>query len=166
MTIAEMGALGEFIGSFLVAASLVALIFQVRQNTRSLNETQKIAMAQTYQDRANAAIALSMNYAMSPELIEIQHKLNVAGYPDDPSCVEQLTPQERMAMSSYLLAQKIRVDNQFYQYRQGLLDEEYFQNNFRGQISIFGPGWKMFPSPMRPSFEQQIDEVLAKSRHQ
>ena len=80
--------------------------------------------------------------------------------------MEQLTPEERIAMTAYLTAQKIRVDNQFYQYQQGLIDEEYFQNNFRQQVSLFGPGWKMLTGSARPSFQQVIDEILSRSRHQ
>ena len=39
MTIFELGALGEFLGSFAVAASLIVLIFQIRQNTLEWEKT-------------------------------------------------------------------------------------------------------------------------------
>lgn len=53
MQINKLGAVGEFIGSFVVAVSLVVLIFQIRQNSNSLNENKRVAMAQTHQARTD-----------------------------------------------------------------------------------------------------------------
>ncbi|NNC54556.1 MAG: hypothetical protein HKO07_02410, partial [Pseudomonadales bacterium] len=54
MSLIELGALGEFLGSIAVLATLVYLSVQLRQNTRSMNESKKLALAQTYQMRADA----------------------------------------------------------------------------------------------------------------
>ena len=52
MTIIELGALGEFLGSIAVLATLVYLAMQIRQNTRTMDESKKLALAQTYQMRS------------------------------------------------------------------------------------------------------------------
>ena len=54
MTIIELGALGEFVGAIGVIATLVYLAAQIRQNTRSMEDGKRLALAQTYQMRADA----------------------------------------------------------------------------------------------------------------
>ena len=44
MTIIELGALGEFRGSIAVLATLVYLAVQIRQNTRTMDESKKLAV--------------------------------------------------------------------------------------------------------------------------
>ncbi len=51
MSIMELGALGEFLGSIGVIATLIYLAIQIRQNTHSLDEGRKLALAQTFQSR-------------------------------------------------------------------------------------------------------------------
>ncbi len=47
MSTLELGALGEFLGSIAVLATLVYLSVQIRQNTRGMDESKKLALAQT-----------------------------------------------------------------------------------------------------------------------
>ncbi len=54
MSIMELGALGEFVGAIAVVATLVYLAIQIRQNTRAMEESKRLALAQTYQMRADA----------------------------------------------------------------------------------------------------------------
>ena len=54
MTIIELGALGEFVGAIAVVATLIYLAVQIRQNTRSMDASRRLALAQTYQMRADA----------------------------------------------------------------------------------------------------------------
>jgi hypothetical protein len=162
MTIFELGALGEFFGSLVVVFTLVVLIYQIRQNTKSLDESRRVAMAMAYQVRAGAAQDVSMDFANSPYLPEIMTKLEDAGFPRDPESLEVLDPTELKRFRNFQLAQQIRVDNQFYQYQQGFLDEEYYQNNFQYQIRSMAEGWKLLqPKGRRPSFNAEVDRVLA-----
>ena len=48
LTIAELGALGEFIGSILVFATLIYLVIQVRQNTKGINSASYVNAAQLF----------------------------------------------------------------------------------------------------------------------
>lgn len=54
MTIMELGALGEILGAIAVIVTLIYLAVQIKQNTRSMTENRQLALAQTYQMRADA----------------------------------------------------------------------------------------------------------------
>ena len=162
MTIFELGALGEFVGSIVVAVTLVVLIFQIRQNTRSVDESRQVLKAQAYQDRATAAQEISLRFACSEFLTGISEKLYSAGFPDNSKSLDAVTPQELRAFRSYLLAQQIRIDNQYYQYQQGLIDEVYYQNNIKFQIQAIAPSWKALSQfTGRPDFVAEVDRILA-----
>ena len=79
MTILELGALGELLGSIAVLATLVYLSVQVRQNTRSMEESKKLALAQTYQMRADALQMMLVQAADSKYIGPIITRLTSAG---------------------------------------------------------------------------------------
>ena len=93
MNIMELGALGEFLGSIGVIATLIYLAVQIRQNTASMSESRKLAIAQTYHQRAatnyNAMVALG-NGPLGP----IISKAFAEG-------IGTLTPEEGSRFSRY-----------------------------------------------------------------
>ncbi|MDH4049536.1 MAG: hypothetical protein OEW68_09385 [Gammaproteobacteria bacterium] len=82
MTIIELGALGEFLGSIAVLATLIYLAVQIRQNTISMNESKKLALAQTYQMRSDALQMMLVHAADSDHIGPIITKLTGVGYPE------------------------------------------------------------------------------------
>lgn len=54
MTIAELGALGEFIGSIAVLLTLVYLALQIRHSKELLERHEKISLSQIYQARVDS----------------------------------------------------------------------------------------------------------------
>src|SRR5690242_14446274 len=80
MTIEQLGALGDFVGAIGVIATLAYLAVQVRQNTHSLEASQRLAASQTYQLRADALQSMVVDAAASP-LGAIIVKLTESGYP-------------------------------------------------------------------------------------
>ena len=64
MSIQELGALGEFVGSIAVLATLVYLAIQTR-HTRAANE------ASIQWQRANASREMSMMWATNPDAVEL-----------------------------------------------------------------------------------------------
>ena len=158
MTVFELGALGEFLGSLAVLITLIVLIYQISQNTQSIDASRKVAM---YQSRAQAAYEMTLRFAESGHLPQILEKLEEARYPNDPNSLSVLNPIESRQWRSWLVSQQIQIDNQLYQYQQGLIDDEYYNNNFKSQVAALGPGWKLFAVQRRPSFDVEIDEVLA-----
>ena len=140
MTIFELGALGEFFGSIAVVVTLIFLILQIRQNTNSMDASRKVAMAMAYQSRAEAAQDMTLRIAESKDLSVIMEKLEAVGFPNDPNSINSLDALELRRVRAIMLAQQIRVDNQFYQYQHGMLDEEYYDSNFKMQVGIMAPG--------------------------
>ncbi len=164
MSILELGALGEFLGSIAVLATLVYLSVQIRQNTRGLDESKKLALAQTYQVRSDALQMMLVNAADSEHIGPIIAKLTGAGYPEDIIALEQLSDVERQRFRLWQIAQETHWDNMFFQYQQGFIDEEYYRDSFRPRVRRLAPTWKALNvAGARQSFDAEIDSILAEN---
>jgi len=162
MTIMELGALGEFVGAIAVVVTLAYLAVQIRQNTRSMEESRRLALAQTYQMRADALQNMLVHAADSEHIGPLITKLTERGYPEDISALESLSPEERGRFRQWQIAQQTHWDNLFYQYQQGFLEDEYYEDSFRERVARLGPTWKALRvSPGRRSFSEEIERLLA-----
>ncbi len=162
MTILELGALGEFLGSIAVLATLVYLSVQIRQNTRSMDESKKLALAQTYQMRSDALQMMLVHAADSEHIGPIITKLTGAGYPEDISALEDLSQEDRGRFRQWQIAQQTHWDNMFFQYQQGFIDDEYYRDSFRERVRRLAPTWKALNvTGARSSFVDEIDDILA-----
>src|SRR5215467_12768512 len=108
-----LGNIGNFIGAIGVVVSLVYLTMQVRQsrqatdaNTRALDDSRRLALAQTYQARSAALQEIFLAVAISAELAEIETRVGgwfatpeefAAGY-------ATLSPVEQTRMRFFLNA--------------------------------------------------------------
>ena len=115
-TIQDLGAIGEFVSSFAVLATLVYLVLQMRQ-------TQRMVLGQTRQAWADSTQDALLRMAESEHLVEIELKLEAAGFPDDPAAPETLSPVEHSRYRRYLIASYHRLRSHYYQHAQGLIDE-------------------------------------------
>jgi hypothetical protein len=162
MTIMELGALGELLGSIAVLATLVYLSVQVRQNTRSMDESKKLALAQTYQMRSDALQMMLVHAADSKHIAPIITKLTDAGYPEDIGALELLSKKERQRFRLWQIAQETHWDNMFFQYQQGFIDEEYYRDSFRKRVKRLAPTWKALKvTGARRTFSAEIAGILA-----
>lgn len=162
MNIVELGALGEFLGSIVVLITLVYLSVQVRQNTRSMEEGRKLALAQTYQMRSDALQMMLVRAADSDHIGPIISKLTGEGYPEDISALEHLSNEDRGRFRQWQIAQHTHWDNMFFQYQQGFIDEEYYRDSFRERVRRLAPTWKALSvTSARRSFDAEIDDILA-----
>lgn len=141
MTLIELGALGEFVGAIAVIATLVYLAVQIRQNTRSLDASQRLALAQTYQMRSDALQTMLVQ-AASSEIGGIISKASAAGYPEKTTALDCLTPVEWSRFRQWHIAQQAHWDNMHFQYQQGFLDEEYYQDEFVKRTARLWPAWQ------------------------
>lgn len=164
MTVMELGALGEFVGAIAVVVTLVYLAIQIRQNTHAMAENRRLALAQTYQMRADALQSMLVQAAESSHIGPIITKLTSLGYPEDLTSLDALTPIERGRFRQWQIAQQTHWDNLYYQYQQGYLDEEYYQASFRVRVRRLAPVWRALGvSGSRDSFEREMDRLLAGS---
>ncbi len=162
MTILELGALGEFVGAIGVIATLVYLAAQIRQNTRAMEEGRRLALAQTYQMRADALQSMLVQAANSEHVGPILVKLTSHGYPEDIGALDQLSSEERGRFRQWQIAQQTHWDNLFFQYQQGFLDKEYYQDAFRERVKRLAPTWRALGLINgRSSFVRELEELLA-----
>ncbi len=142
MTIMELGALGEMLGAIGVIVTLAYLAVQVKQNTRSMDEGKRLALAQTYQMRADALQGMLVQAASSEVIGPLIVKLTELGYPADVSALDKLSSRERGVFRQWQIAQLTHWDNMFYQYQQGFLDPEYYQDEFQKRVRRLAPVWQ------------------------
>ena len=103
LTIQDLGALGEFLGSIAVLVTLIYLALQTRQNTKALG-------AQADAARIGALLTLNLGAATSVELQEALHEDQI----DAPAINE-------MRRRSWWSAALLIVQWQFHQAQRGLL---------------------------------------------
>ena len=169
-----LGNLGEFIGAIAVVATLFYLALQVRHsrestdaNTRALEESRSLALAQTYQARASIRINQLFLEADSEYVTPIMDRLYAAGWPENRQAVEALSSLEGRRMRAWITASQRQLDNYHFQYQQGLLDEEYWESVIVRAIRQLAPGWgEISDTPFRPSFRREVDRILAEDRQE
>jgi hypothetical protein len=65
MTLQDWGSIGEVVGAIAVVVTLIYLAKQIRLNTHEMEESRKLALAQTYQMRSDALQAMLVEAADS-----------------------------------------------------------------------------------------------------
>ena len=157
-----LGNYGEFLGAFAVFATLFYLAVQVRHtkkatdaNTKALEESQKIARTDSYLRRADVMERSATQAALSEDLANILLKLR-------RGVIGELTALERIRLEMWERARMIRVESQFFQWEQGLLDDEYYEHQFKFVVRTFAPLWEELGLRFeRPSLRDELIRVLA-----
>ena len=161
MTITELGAIGELIGGTAVVATLIYLAVQLRQNTRSIEDARLLALAQLYQMRSDALQSMMVQASDSEHIGPIIIKLTSNGYPEDLNALESLNPEEHGRFRQWQIAQVTHWDNMLFQYQQGFLDDEYYEEVLKPRIARLAPVWKALNVIAgRGSFEAEIVKLL------
>jgi len=164
MTIMELGAIGEFLGAIGVIVTLIYLSVQIRQNTHAMDEGRKLALAQTYQMRSDALQQMTVT-AATTEIGSIIARLNDMGYPLDITALDRLTVEERGKFRLWQIAQQTHWDNMHFQYLQGYLDDEYYDEAFGERVTRLAPVWRALGlTSGRKSFFDEIARLEAKKR--
>jgi hypothetical protein len=121
--------LGQTIGILAnvgVILGLVLVVVEIRQSNEH-------AAAAAYQARIGDIEVAFQQYALSAYLPAIYVKLRESG-------LESLTAEERDRVRSWESARRTRMQGQFYQHEQGLLDEPAYRVMLRaahGQLSLW-----------------------------
>ena len=142
--------IAEMVGITAVVASLIAVAIELRQ-------TQSAIVANTYQARAYEAIERNWQLAESQVVVPIITKAGA-----DLSTIDALTDDELRRLRSLYRGLRIDADNEYYQYQQGFLDEEYFESALKPRIARQAGRWRSLGiEERRPSFKKFVDEQLA-----
>ncbi len=110
-----IGAIGEISGALAVVLTLLYL-------ARQINESRKATVAQIYQGRADAA---SRSIGLYPIGARVASSLD---FSDADGGFDQLSDEEREQVGNYVLDLMVRLDNLYFQYRQGFFPEDFFEN--------------------------------------
>ena len=163
MTLQDWGDIGQVVGALAVVVTLIYLAKQIGQNTHAMDEARKLALAQTYQVRSDALQEMLVHAADSEYIGPIIIKLTELGYPTDVSALDKLDDVECGRFRLWPIAQLTHWDNMYYQYEQGYLDREYFEDVFIERVARLAPTWKALNiTGGRRSFFAEIERVSRK----
>lgn len=141
----------ELLGIFAVVASLIAVVAELRQ-------TQSALLAATYQARAVDAIGELLTKAESDYLIPILAATDEAA---DFAAVEELSASDRLRLKAFLRARMIDWDNEHYQYQNGFLDRDFFEETTTKSVRMWAPRWRAIGlTEGRKGFREYVDQVL------
>jgi hypothetical protein len=134
-----------------VIAGFVFLALEIQQNSEAIK-------AQTYQSRTEAGQELSITIMDSEHFAPLLAKLGSGLFPADPAALAELNPEERIRLTAFQLFLRLTLDNQLYQYEQGFIDEEFFNNTTKPTMAIMTPAWEELNllNGLRPSFLEAI----------
>ncbi len=164
MTIQDLGAIGELLGSVFVLVTLIYLAVQVRQSRDLLEENRKIALSQVYEARATYRGNLARSLADTPQLATIWVKLREGVHPQ-PSDVliknyDRLSDEEKAIWSFQQQAVTQGIDNSLYQIELGLVDGVGAEGIYDYILAEY-PMWAhiRIPIPVRITrwYEENVD---------
>ena len=148
------GAIGEVVGAAAVVVTLLFLSFQLRQNTRSLDDSRRANISQLYQFRAQMHMDGMLRKAESSglNLAEVTAGMRENGF-------DSLSEAEKAFLISHATADAVRLDNGLFQHRNGFLDDDYVAYIER-MIRVAAPYWREIGLFRLGAFRQGfIDEV-------
>jgi len=127
---------------------LVYLTTQIRQNTHSLNEGQRLAQGQPYEQRVQTIVNNLMALRDSPYVTT----------KPGPECDSE---EGQMRYDLNMRWWVNFCDNLLYQHERGYPDTEYYDCEFRFTVQRFAPtGRALGIGESRPSFSAAVDRVL------
>jgi hypothetical protein len=160
MNLQDLGAIGELLGAIAVVLTLIYLAKQIRLNTRAMEEGRRLALAQTYQMRADALQEMAVDAADSRYIGPIIVKLTGLGYPESVAGLDHLSAEERGRFRLWQIAQQTHWDNMHFQYQQGYLDREYFEDALQERVLRLAPTWRALRlTSGRRSFFAEIERL-------
>ncbi|HEY5680804.1 MAG TPA: hypothetical protein VIS55_12115 [Pseudomonadales bacterium] len=154
MTIAELGSIGEFVGSFAVLATLIYLATQIKHS-------QKFAMAQAFQGRTDLAVQLGGNLLqLDSDLLakvaptDLQSELFV-----DATKIDDLTREEQSRLRVAFYGMVYITDNSLYQVELGLMPDAHLESLAASStLDYLGPCSRRLGVPLTPRVERALTQ--------
>ena len=141
----------EMVGIAAIVASLVALIFELQQ-------TQSAVVAATYQARAFQAIEHNTALQEGEHMLPLLARVNLSNADE----LKSLSAEEKYRLRTFFTSRRIDADNEYFQYENGYLDEDYYKNSLIPAVRRAAPIWRALGiGEPRTSFRHFVDQVLA-----
>ena len=155
MSIAELGALGEFIGSFGVIATLIYLAIQVRTNTRTTR-------AEASYNALHSWAQLNEHFATQPE--DFHELVLRATAPDAREEDFSETEWHRVMQAFRAVLQKL--EGQYYLYKYGLMEPNIWEKRSRVAQGLIDSGplmraWWAHEQPIETFSDEFVRAVEA-----
>ncbi len=151
--------LGANIG---VLVGLALLIVELDQNS-------DLVRAQIHQSRSDNFESFMVGLADTEYLLPTLAKFDTADRSADTSTLQELDPIERARVRQYWGGRIAGYDNLHYQYKQGFLDDDFYNIRVLGTVKAYFPLWEELglvrlgaENPrVTKSFAAEIERVLA-----
>jgi len=146
MNLDAIGNIGEAVGAVAVVVSLVYLMIQLRQNTRTIRSA-------TYQSIVATAAACNQTLTQNKELARV---MRLGGR--DPS---QLDADEQVQFSFLGLQFFDIFENLYLQHAHGILEEDYWRSRCRSFFGLFdNPGFRDLWSKTKHNYSSRFREFV------
>ncbi|MDH3748679.1 MAG: hypothetical protein OER97_10780 [Gammaproteobacteria bacterium] len=117
-----------------VLVGLILLVVELDQNS-------DLVRAQIHQARSDNFEAFRVSMADTEQLLPAMVKFKAAGGPRDVSAIQQLDPIERERIRRYYAARLAGYDNLHFQYKNGFLDEDFYNIRVVNPVRLLTPLW-------------------------
>ena len=136
-----------------VVAGIIFLAYEIRL-------TRDALVGATYQQRTTAVENWDYNIADSDNVSQAIMNYQQSGE------FASLSEEDKFRLTSLGLAAFHRLDNFFYQYELGLIDQEIYEHEFHAEMTVQIPRFvdmNLFENPyvelaLRPSFKEEIEK--------
>ena len=137
-----------------VVVGLALLIFELRQNS-------DLVRAQIHQARSDNYESFMVAIADTEYFLPTYEKFAAAGGPQDISALDVLSSIERERSRRYFQGRIGGYDNLYFQYKQGYLDEEFYESRVVGSVRRLSPLWSELGmlNSVSPSFLSEIERI-------
>ncbi len=153
------------VNKWLTLSANIGVVFGLILLLIELDQNNNLVRAQIHKARSDEHVAYRMESADSEFLLPARLKFETAGGFGNSNSMNELTPEEALRIKELLTALHQDYDNLFYQYRQGFLDEEFYNYRVAAAIQVLAPWWKklnIFETfGRRPSFDAEIKRIVA-----
>lgn len=161
VTLQDLGNLGEFVGAVAVVVSLIYLAYQIRQNTRQLDQNTEVVRAEAELHNARLAADFNARVSDDPELVELW-RLGTRDSGD-------LTESQRIRFGFLMGDLFYRLEGLFRQYDRGFLGEESWrawERLLAGLLagSLVRSWWETEQHPFSASFRAHVDGLIPSRR--
>jgi len=155
-----IGAIADIVGATAVLATLIYLALQIRQNSRSINQQNDMARAQTIQARADSVTQLIALIVNSEKMVAVFAKVMA----DKELAPADLDPIERIRAHSFLTALRSNFENTYLQHQEGFLPDDFYQEVAVKLFSAYGQALLNFNLPLTKGFRAELTRILAEPK--
>ena len=156
MNIQDLGALGEFISSFAVLATLIYVAVQLR-------ETRSALMAQAYQARSDTQQDVLVRIAENEELASLLARTHPFRGDFDLEAIDALSETDLRRFISLHQALALRHDNTAHQFYAGYIGESDMTFLMNGLDHLL-PLWTHLNIKINPALQRYIDQHYRTTR--